>query len=237
MNVKLFRVIFFTLVVPLCLLFCLHSHAQTNSPYWQHKYDSTLGMNRPLFIGFSYMRIGYKTNGHPFFLTDSLQACTLSYNKTIYRNLPVQLDIHQPALVTNDGSNNLISLITEQVDSLEIAGRYFFPVIQVVDGRAVNELMELVERGPITLYKRHRKVLQKPSGPDANLLPAFKDRPEWLVKSATGWSWIETEKQLLLLVPAKAEEIKSLIKKNRWSFRKDPDQLIRSVVHFINSTL
>jgi len=223
-------------MVPNCLLFCLHSHAQTNRPFWQHSYDSTLGINRPLFIGFSYMRIGYKTNGHPFFLTDSLLTSTLSYNKTIYRNVPVQLDIHQPALVINDGNNNLISLITEKVDSLEIAGRYFFPVKQVVDGRAANELMELVERGPITLYKRHRKVLQKPSGPDANLLPAFKDRSEWLVKTATGWSWLETEKQLLQLVPAKAEEIRSLIRKNRWSFRKDPDTIIRSVIHFLNST-
>ncbi|MCU0386014.1 MAG: hypothetical protein MUE38_08285, partial [Flavihumibacter sp.] len=142
----------------------------------------------------------------------------------------------QPALVINDGSNNLISLITEKVDSLEIAGRYFFPVKKIVDGRAVNELMELVERGPITLYRRHRKVLQKPSGPDANVLPAFKDRPEWLVKTAVGWSWVETEKQLLELAPSKIEEIKNLIRKNRWSFRKDPDKVIRSVVHFINST-
>lgn len=238
MNVKLFRIFFLSLFIQFYSWLFLPCFAQTPAYTVQQCYDSTVGMNRPLTIGFAYMRIGYKTNGHPFFLTDSLLSCTLTYNQVIYRDLPVHFDIHQPALVTYDGSGNLLfSLIIEKIDSVEIDGRRFFPVNTMLDGKEGYELMELLETGKMNLYARHSKLLRKPAGPDVAAIPTFVERTEWLLQTESGWTKIESEKQLMQLGGKGSAAIKELIRKNNWSFRKEPGNTIRSVIHYLNNAL
>lgn len=238
MNVKLFRIFFLSLFIQVYCCLSQPSFAQTAAYTVQQFYDSSLGMNRPLNVGFAYMRIGYKTTGHPFFLTDSLLPCTLVYNHVMYRNLPVHFDIHQPALVTYDGSGNLLfTLITDKIDSVEIAGRRFFPVNTMLDGKEVYELMEQLENGKMNLYARHSKLLRKPAGPDVAAIPTFVERTEWLLQTGSGWTKIESEKQLIQLGGKGSATIKELIRKNNWSFRKDPGNTIRSVIHYLNNAL
>ncbi|KYP16195.1 hypothetical protein [Flavihumibacter sp. CACIAM 22H1] len=199
-------------------------------------FDAAVGKGKLLNYGAAYYRVGSRTIGHPFYKADSFFLANLSYNKVLYKAVPVLYDIQQGCLIIKSSDGEMpICLFRELIDSVVIDRSRFFRIDAVIDGNQLHDLVELVVEGTYSFFVRHRKVLLSQAAAGENSLPVYHERFDWLVKHDKKWSSIDSEQELLSLFIREKEQLRLMMRKNKWSFKKDPRNTITGILNYINS--
>jgi hypothetical protein len=199
----------------------------------QH-YRDAAGSNLLLYKGAEYTSFYPNTIGTPFFISDSLQPGTVSYDGIVYPNLPLKYDLVNNDLLLQAPQNLLIKLAPEKVDSFHIGNHVFVRLQNDSSTQHVPAgFHERLYDGSITAWQRQRK--QPVRGFLAEDPEHFAQYDTYYVEQEGRFYTIADEKDLLRLFGTQRNAVKKYLRKERLRFKKEPRLTVATAAAYYDS--
>ena len=200
--------------------------------------DSVLGVNTHLYNGWQDPGYNHLAIGHPYFLTEVVQAGSVFYDDTYYPNVILQYDLTQDNVVLTQFTDNReniaaefrsvirMALIKNKVGWFTTPGHEFVRLI--ADSSSIGMPGGFYERmynGKTKLFvKRVKLYVEEIKGND--LERRYDPTTTYYVQKDGKYYNVRTQKSLLNLFKDKKRDLNTFIRSNKKRFKKNREQLI-----------
>jgi hypothetical protein len=198
------------------------------------QYHSYVAPEVGLYRGTQYYDYDYTVQaGQPFFGPDSIRYGSVWYGGVAYDHVPMLYDLVKDQLVILDPYNIYkVSLYMDLVDSFRLDSQ---PFIRVRDSLAPYYLRsgyyEPVYRGRLILVKRERKFLHENLVVPVDNVRLFIDGSiSYYLNKNGSYHAVNTRKELFGLLKDRRSDVKRLIRRSKFNWHKDKEQLLLLVV-------
>ena len=230
----------FVLIPGCCLVFPLHSGAQTipaDTAFsrqalaaLEQLYKKETAENLHLYNGTEYLPRGHGIKGFPFFSAPGLLNGSVLYDGNLYSDVAMQYDLEEDNLVINDYSGHLsLRLVKNKVRWFTLGGHRF---VYLTEGRGlpVTGFYENLYSGKAGAWaRRQKKVLSlDASGSDAS----YRSYDDYFIERAGTWFVIDNERALLAALSDKKDLLKKFIRSNKLRFKKDPEAFVARTAEY-----
>lgn len=192
-------------------------------------YYSAIGENAHLYNGSE--NIGYNTTviGHPYLHTTEMEAGSLYYDGTLYKNIPFLYDIFNDELIINKYNQNYkITLASEKISYFSYASGTY---IRIVPDSADKVLAGIgfynrIYNGKTTVLIKRKKTIREDAVTTGVATSRFIQQNTYFVKRGNSYSRVSSKKSLIKLFNEQSKEIRKYLKKNKIDFKSQPEYAI-----------
>ncbi len=198
-------------------------------------YYRSTGENSHLNNGSEYA--GYDVNfiGNPFFDTTAMQPGSVYYDGTLYENLPILFDICNDAVIINRYNQDFrIRLVNEKIGYFSLLSHTFVRIVPDSASRLVIGIgfYDRVYKGKMEVLVRRKKIIKDDPVVNGEIKSRYKAVENYFIKRNNAYFPVRTEKSVVRLFKDRDKEIRRYIKKNKLSFKKQPEYAIIQVARY-----
>ena len=195
-------------------------------------YRNKLGGYNNLYNGIEYIGSYPGTTGHPYFEWDTLQHGFLKYNGVIYPDIGLKYDLVSNQLVLTGKQNLSISLLTKNVSFFSINGHFFINSIQdsITERLPETGFYEVLYSGPTTILAIRKKKVERSSRVEDPFI--FKQYNTYYIKKDGAYKPVEDERDLLFLLGEHKNELRTYLRQNKMTFKKEREKSLVKVVTY-----
>lgn len=195
-------------------------------------YFHTLKGNAQLFNGSEYLMSNLKTEGHPFFGSNTLMSGSLEFGGVIYYDLPLLYDLVSDEIIIEDFTRtHYIRLPKEKIARFTIPGHEFVRITQdsTTEFASDQGFYEVIYTGPVSVflqtkkYMRYRTDAEKVNYRYISRTTYFLLKDHELIK-------ITNLSSLLSAFGNKKADLKKFYRSRHLDFKKDTQKTIVSIV-------
>lgn len=193
-------------------------------------YYQELGLNASIYNGYAFENYKPDIKGLAYFKTDSLVLGTINYDGFLYHNVPLMLDLYANKLITPYFKNPFyISLINELVGDFNIGIDEFINIKPQdnIEGGFFKILLR--HKNLILLSKTEKQLVETVTN---KLEKEFIDKTYYYLNLKEKYYQIENLKSLYNLFPNQKTELKQFFKREKLSFKRNPEQLLTSFLQY-----
>lgn len=200
-----------------------------------HTYHRYLRPENGLYNGGEYADYTASlTQGYPYFGPNESQPGWIVYNGMRYDSLELWYDLVTDAVVLKDPDNILkIQLINERLRSFSLGGHLFLRVQRDSINDLKTGFYELLCAGRVNLYKKPDKNLQTYATQDGLQKIIYSDS-SYYIERADHFLPVNRKSSILKALADKKPAVRSYIRKNRLSIRKNKEEALLKIVTYYN---
>lgn len=185
-------------------------------------YFTYIGDQAQIYNGRQYIPYYFQMIGSPYFLSDSLSEGWISYDRIIYENVPMQLDVSRDQLViANPAGGQRIFLQNERIDSFYFLNHTF---IRLAKNPAKNietdGFYDLLYRGSLQVYVLRNKKFTE-SFQDGKIVRVFNNHDRFFILKNGQFFPVKNEDDVFGVLGSKRQEIKKILRGHNLKFRRD----------------
>ena len=186
----------------------------------------TIGINSLLYNGTEYIKQFDQTKGTPFFPTEKTNG-SVFYFGNWYQNLDLLYDIQDDIVVTRDAQGLLkMRLTREKLDEFMVNGHHF---VKIKLTTPAGEFYEQFYKGQRSLLMQWRKVTESEDPQNQK----FILRKTLFVLDKGAIIPLDRTSDLFSIDPKHQKELKKVYREKRLSFKKDPINASKAIIHEI----
>lgn len=212
------------------------SFVNTATASLQQQYYADRKSESLLYVGSDYAEYESIGDEHPFLLTDDWIFGDVQYNGNMYRNVPLQLDLHSQKLLTeHPASGQKIELIREHVSAFTLDGHRF---ISIGDYASQNNIprgyYEVLVDGEVRLLTRHAKTFQE-STANGKLEVRVEESQKYFLEKNGTFVQVKSKSSLMTALAEKKSALSAEAKRRRMKFSRNKQQAMIELVTLYNS--
>lgn len=177
-------------------------------------YKYVAGAGLKLYNGVQYNAFVPRTNGHPYFISDSLLSSSILYDGVLYQDVKMKYDLVDEKLILyNYAANFLFCPGKEKISQFTIGGHFFENVSMPMTGMQlpVNGFFEKIFSGSnVNVYVKWEKKLLQPVRAEDTLAFYRQYKTNYISKNGELYE-IAGKKSLYKVMEDKKQEIRSYI--------------------------
>jgi hypothetical protein len=186
----------------------------------------TLNNNSLLYNGTEYIKQFDETKGTPFFPTEKTNGSVLYYGNW-YQNLDLLYDIQDDVVITRDIQGLLkMRLTREKLEEFLVDGHHF---VKIKLTTPAGEFYEQFYKGQRSLLMQWRKVTES----DDPQNQKFILRKTLFVLDKGEIIPLDRTSDLFSIDPKHKKELKKVYREQKLSFKKDPINSAKAIIHEI----
>jgi len=201
-------------------------------------YKKTIGENLHLFTGNEYVAPsakGQKLLGNPYFLSDQFLDGSIYYDGRYYEQIPMHFQIQDEKLIiTHPVTHTPIELLNEKISYFTIGNYEFFKIpAQTASLLHTSKLYyNRLYNGSVIIWAlRDKKYTLSAKAEDQTA--TYKEYDQYYLQKGNNFYSIESEKELLKVLPEKKAELKKFIRLHYLKFNADLEKnLILTVQYY-----
>ena len=185
------------------------------------QYDKVLKQQAHVYEGNQYVGHDPRIKVHPYYVVDSLQTGTVTYNGFQYRAVKLLYDIVWDELVVQppDGGYRL-RLHTDKIAAFSLGPHQFARFVGDSVAGIRTGFYEIIYNGRVkALAKRLKTVQEDISGGIYKADYLLKDR--FVIQKDGVFHEVKTKRSVLNLFPDQAKELRKYLRKNRLKFKDE----------------
>lgn len=232
------------MLYPLCILCCLlmataglcqtTSADSLTSPIDQGEallaYSKATQKQAHLFEGNEYVGHSHQIKIHPFFVSDSLQKGTISYNGAFYTGVPMLYDIVRDELaIQRSGTPYRIRLHSERISSFSIGDHQFARLVGDSTAGVRTGFYQLLYDGSVKALARRIKTVHEDISSGKYKADFVEEDKYFILKNGTYYP-VKSKRALLRLFPEQASALQKYLRANRIKFKQQREEAITAVV-------
>ena len=226
-------------------LHCAYAQALSDSSvYTQSRdqvyalYKKAIGENLHIYSGNEYVAPsaqGQKLLGNPYFLSDQFLEGSIYYDGNYYKKIPVHFQIQDEKLIiTHPVTHTPIELLNEKISYFTIGNYEFFKIpAQTASLLHTSKLYyNKLYNGSVIIWAiRDKKYTLSAKAEDQTA--TYKEYDQYYLQKGNNFYSIESEKELLKVLPEKKAELKKFIRLHHLKFNADLEKnLILTVQYY-----
>jgi hypothetical protein len=168
------------------------------------------------------------TEGNPFFYSDKPGAGTVVYDGVLYENLQLQYDELKEVIIVQDASHR-IQLLNERISGFTVFNNRFTRLEKDSLSSALvsTGFYNLLYEGKVSVLKKEIKELREELRSSSEGILRFIDvKKYYYIKKNNEYYAVKNKKSVLGIFADHRKEIQQYIRKNKLSFRKNPDETL-----------
>ena len=181
-------------------------------------YNRLAGAGTAFYNGLQYSSYIPKTNGHPFFIADSLMNSSILYQDVLYKNVKMKYDLEQSKLALYDFNNTFLFCPGEEkVSYFNIEGHLFEKIHlpQFNKSGPAHGFFEKIHSGRhVQVYLKWEKQLFQPAKAEDSLA-YYKEYQTWYIHKQGLLYEVNGKRGLLKILEDKKQELKAFIATNK----------------------
>jgi hypothetical protein len=200
----------------------------------QHYHQMLLPENG-LYNGGEYADYaGTLTLGYPYFGPNKVQPGWVVYNGMRYDSLMLWYDLIREALVlSNPDGGFKVQLLTTRIQAFSLSGHHFLQLIRDSTNGLRTGFYEILVEGKLSLYKKSRKNLQEYTSSQGLERNVYSDSSFYLERNGH-FLPVNSQRAFLDVLSDKKSQVKSYMRKNKLSFRKNREAALVQIVALYN---
>lgn len=203
-----------------------------------NRYYQSIKENAPFLSGVEYTGHGQGLIGHAFFDTENSYTGWLEYDGVIYKNIIMQYDLVEDAIIVKDFTQNyFIKLNSQKISSFSLGKNVFAqPAFQQKDEKVPWEgfFQQLYNGSTTALVKRRKQVVY--SATIEKLIGRYFQYNSYYIKRGADYYPITRTKDILKVYSDKKNEIRKFIMDKKLSFRSQPEEMIAQIAAYYEQT-
>lgn len=212
------------------------SFVNTATSTLQQRYFAERKSESLLYVGSDYADYESIADEHPFLLTDDWIFGDVHYNGNVYRNVPLQFDVHSQKLLTeHPATGQRIELIREHVSAFTLNGHRF---ISIGDDALRNKIprgfYELLVDGDVKLLTRHAKTFQE-STVTGKLEVRVEENQKYFLQKNDTFVQVKNKSSVMSALAEKKSALAAEAKRRRIKVSRDKQQAMIELVTIYNS--
>ena len=211
-------------------LYVAAAKANLKKHYYEERKSESL-----LYIGSDYADYEAVLDEHPFFLNDDWIFGDVQYNGIVYKNVPLQYDIHSQKLITEHAATGRrIELIQQKVAWFNLERHHFVFLSDLqTKGKIPQEYYELLVDGNTKLFASHSKTFQE-STVTGKLEVRVEETKRYLVYKNAAFIPVKGKSTLMDALADKKASLGSEMRRRKISFNRDKHQAMIETVRIYN---
>lgn len=181
-------------------------------------YNSQAGAGAAFYNGLQYSSYIPKTNGHPFFIADSLMNSSIMYQDVLYKNIKIKYDLEQSRLALYDFNNTFLFCPGEEKISYFSIEGHFFENIHLPQfnktGPAHGFFEKIFSGSNVQVYLKWEKQLFQPVKAE-DTLAFYKEYQTWYISKQGLLHEVNGKRGLLKILEDKKQQLKAFIANNK----------------------
>jgi hypothetical protein len=197
-------------------------------------YTNSPGADSRFYNGTVYPGYDRHVQGHPFFISDSLQAGSVCYDDILYPEIMLSYDLEKGMVIMPDKRKTLnLRLLPDKIRYFTIAHRRFLNLVP--DSNTANApaagFYEELYSGKATALASHQKLVQSVNGTDERYLRYHQYDFYYIVIKGRYYP-VHNNRGLLDAFGTGKADVRTFLRKNRISFGKDPEQALTKAAEY-----
>lgn len=213
------------------------THITASAAWATRFYYAVLKSESPLYLGSDYAEYESVNDEHPFYLDNDWITGSVTYDGTVYHDVPLQLDIQSQKLITEHlSSRKKIQLVPAKITSFDIAGHHFVHLNrEALDG--FNErpgYYDLLADGGVKLFALRVKEFEEVvvSG---KFEPRFNESTKYFILKDNKFHSVNGRASAIHVLSDKKTMLVQSLKKRRVRFKKDRETALIETVNLYNN--
>jgi hypothetical protein len=226
-----------TLIFPLIFCTALNINAQNltsdSSAYAKAIgfYEMTVGDVSSLYTGRQYLGYDFRIEGHQFLDVKESMKGSLLYDNILYNNVKIQYELVKDDLIINYADNDFRIIIKKQdLQWFKVQDRLFVNL----ETPQLSGIYELVEIGALEVLIKRTKIVAEEIR-DRTLRRKFVQKNRHYIKKGEDLYPVTSKKRLLNYFKDEKKGIRKMLKKNKLTYKKGPEQSIIKTVEYIEA--
>jgi hypothetical protein len=192
-------------------------------------YQQQLGNRSGLINGSQYLGYSFSfASGHPYFYNDTSNTGSILYDKVDYHDIQLRYDEIAEVVICFQTYRS-VQLISEKIAWFNILNHHFERIVQDSLNATIPKtgFYERLFQGKISVYKKETKKIQedlRPMGSD--IIRTIETKTLYLIKKNNAYYPVNNKKSLLNIYSDKKNEIDRYIKKNKFKYKKNKENMI-----------
>ncbi len=194
------------------------------------QYDTYFENQSRLYNGSQYREPVQTNDTHPFFPHDDWQRADIEYDGLVFKDVDVLYDVHTDKLVIEYFNGNMVELIRDKVKGFTIGSRVYrnFGVDRDPTLPWAGFYEVLLDGEFQCLARRSKEAVQ--SIEDMTVEITYRDKTAYFVRRDGVYYPVRSKRSLLKLFIDEKSALRHYIKRDRISFKRDPDTALVKVV-------
>jgi hypothetical protein len=226
---------------------CLHGSAQDTADINVKKtvIDSAVSLyyqytdrQSRLYNGVEFLGYSPRIEGHAFFLTNDWVTGSLVYDGMEYRDVPLMYDIFKDGLILRHFNSYFrVGLVREKIKEFDLGNHHFIRLeIDSLAKSAVSTgFYEVLYNGSVTVLARRIKTISETI--TYQLEQKFVQQDMYFIYKDSTYYAVKGNNDLLSVLKEKRNELKNYLRKNRYRYRKDPENTIIKAAAYYDSSI
>ena len=184
-------------------------------------YDRTLRQQAHVYEGNEYIAHDPRINVHPYYVADSLQTGTVTYNGVDYRNVKMLYDINRDELVVQppDGGYRL-RVRTDKVAAFSLGPHRFARIVGDSVAGIRTGFYEIIYNGKTKALAKRLKTVQEDIS-NGTYKAEYLQKDRFVIQKAGAFQEVKTKRSLLNLFPDQTKPLRKYIRANKLKFRDE----------------
>jgi hypothetical protein len=184
-----------------------------------------MSIHSHLYNGSEYVDYDNFFIGHQYFETDDWEDGTVHYDGILYRDVPLQFDIRQDELVTDNFAGPLrIRLVSQKVRQFTLLGHTF---VRIVSDSLQNTgvrtgFYDQLYAGGVTLLSKRNKIIEEYIE-NGKLVSEFIQKDRYYILKDGRYHSVKSKKSVLSLYADRRKELQKYLRENKVRFRENPE--------------
>ncbi len=192
-------------------------------------YQQQLGNQSGLINGSQYLGYSFSfASGYPYFYNDTSNNGSILYDKVVYHHIQLRYDEVAEVVICFQTYRS-VQLISEKINWFNILNHHFERIVLDSLNPSIPKtgFYEVLYQGKISVYKKETKKIQEDLRPQGTeILRTIETKILYLIKKNNTYYPVNNKKSLLQIYADKKNEIDRFIKKNKFKYKKDKENMI-----------
>ena len=193
------------------------------------------GNEASIYSGILHNRYSSDINGIAYYNSEDWQRGEVIYEGVLYKSVLMKYDLvkDQLIVISNDTSGVSIGLFSPRVKQFAFSGSTFIRIDNNNAGIIQSGFYRQLTIGKVTALARVKKIISEKII-DNRIVRYFEVNIKYYVFKEGKYFYIQNKNDLFNVLKDHKKEVQALMKKNKFNYRKKPEETIVSVVDFYN---
>lgn len=226
---------FFTLVSCFNLLAQSANFISAEKPSFLTKlYYDSLETTPAIYKGIEHAYYAYRIEGDPYFYSEDMTDCEITYNNFVYDSIQTYYDIHKQLLIIeHDKLSYDIALESKKISQFKIHGHLFENLYLDSLSGMVNGYYDKIVDGEVKFYVRREKELRKEIE-NQSVRQWFVELNKYYILKEGIYYRVRRKSSVLKVLFEHKRKLKAYIRSKRISFNTFPEDGIEKIVEYYN---
>jgi hypothetical protein len=200
-----------------------------------HYYHNALSPENALYNGSEYIPHAQRfRTGHAWFISDIPQAGNIHYNKRLFQNVLLMLDMIRDELVIIHPVNHFrVRLIKDKIDSFTIINHHFIHIQKESSSAGLSPgFYEQVYQGTTQVLKKQTKTIEEQLETGIGAICHVSNATAYYLRKGNRFISIRNKRGLLKAFEDRKKEMRNFQNKHRWDWRTDRENIIIQTVAY-----